>query len=116
MKKDLINKLKDAGVPDIRIGEYFEHRVGSHSDDRGGASDAPCYCNEDKIPTLSELIDACGDNFVRLEKAPMMWIAYSSLIRKTPEFNGVIVGPGDTPEEAVAIMLIALYEEKARKE
>ena len=24
--------------------QKFEHRVGSHSDDRGGESDYPCYC------------------------------------------------------------------------
>lgn len=27
---------------------YFEHRVGSHSDDWGGDSDLPCYCNKDE--------------------------------------------------------------------
>lgn len=27
---------------------YFEHRVGSHSDDWGGDSDLPCDCNRDK--------------------------------------------------------------------
>ena len=27
---------------------YFPHRVGSHSDDFGGESDYPCYCNQGK--------------------------------------------------------------------
>ncbi len=27
---------------------YFAHRIGSHSDDRGGDSDNPCYCNAGK--------------------------------------------------------------------
>lgn len=31
---------------------YFEHTVGSHSDDRGGDSDLPCYCTRDTEVTI----------------------------------------------------------------
>lgn len=55
---ELARELKDAGFPKIRIGENFNHTVGNHSDDRGGASDYPCDCMKDYFPTLEELINA----------------------------------------------------------
>lgn len=36
--REMIGRLKDK--------DYFEHRVGAHSDDFGGESDLPCYCNK----------------------------------------------------------------------
>lgn len=34
------------------MSKHFEHTIGSHSDDRGGDSDNPCYCpTDDPKPT-----------------------------------------------------------------
>jgi len=38
--------------------DYFEHRVGSHSDDYGGESDNPCYCNKPKAIQLHHVLQA----------------------------------------------------------
>jgi len=55
---------------------YFEHRIGSHSDDWGGESDNPCFCNKSvcrdfgcpchttpTVPTESwdKMYDACAE-------------------------------------------------------
>ncbi len=44
---DQIEKTKDKMCCGKCDG-FFAHRVGSHSDDRGGDSDNPCYCNAGK--------------------------------------------------------------------
>lgn len=57
------------------------------------------------IPTLSELIEACGDGFHGLWVIQDEWEAFSELD------NGYIVGKngeGKTPEEAVAKLWLAL--------
>jgi hypothetical protein len=58
------------------------------------------------IPTLSELIEACGDGFSSLENGGDDWGAYSTLIT----FWNDPVGYGKTPEEAVARLYIALNQ------
>jgi len=102
MEYELAKKLKEAGFPNIRIGDYFEHRVGSHSDDRGGESDYPCYCNEDKFPTLSELIEACGKRFLWLKKD------YDNGEWYAEGYALGIVHLCKTPEEAVANLWLEL--------
>lgn len=92
--KELARKLDKAGFPDITIDEYFEHRVGSHSDDYGGESDYPCYCNKDKFPTLSELIEACGKNFAGLSRT--LKNEYCAVGE-----SGDIAMYSKTPEEAI---------------
>ena len=57
MDYSLARELKDAGFPNIRIGDYFEHTMGSHSDT---TDSEPCYCNQDRFPNLEELVEACG--------------------------------------------------------
>ena len=37
---------EEKGICCLKCSGYFEHRIGSHSDDRGGDSDYPCYCNQ----------------------------------------------------------------------
>lgn len=111
MNEEIIQKLKDAGFPNIRIGEYFAHRIGSHSDDRGGESDYPCYCNKDRLPTLSELIEACGERFYSLTKIKKdEWQCcgdndYNLGLKTIKNFN-------KTPEEAVSNLWLALNEKK----
>ena len=83
-------ELKDAGFPHERCNT---ERV---------------YCEDPAhFPTLSELIEACGDKFQRLEtpikatkREKTWWYAHST----EPEDFTV----GDTPEEAVARLWLAL--------
>ena len=36
---------------------YFEHTIGSHSDDRGGESDVLCFCNKDTPTPADDWLD-----------------------------------------------------------
>lgn len=62
------------------------------------------------LPTLSELIEACGDDFVSMNKRPDGWRAFAD----NEEFTGfdtmmpVVSAVGSTPEEAVARLWLAL--------
>lgn len=111
MKNELAKKIKNSGFPNIKSGEHFDHRLGSHRGDYGGDSDYPCHCNEDKFPTLSELIEACGDRFKALIKRKDGWIT-------TQEYTNEVLtllmegyaSSGSSPEEAVANLWLKLNE------
>lgn len=109
---ELAKKLKDAGFPQWNYqkkGDVFC---------RG--TDKECY-----IPTLSELLEACGKGFyalyspVDLYTPPgeafglMAWVAVSPgseyLPGKVIDF-GHKAGAASTPEEAVANLWLALQE------
>lgn len=108
MNYELAQKLKDAGFP-IRI--LGEEELG-HMED---PDDCPFYIptEEDEdgtvycTPTLSELIEACGNEIHRLwrvdesyDDGKTKWCATG-----TNDFND---GTGTTPEEAVARLWLAL--------
>lgn len=66
-----------------------------------------------RIPTLSELIEACGDKFIHLKKVPGVffgvawrWEAIANL--EIPREKHHLIGVGRTPEEAVAELLIMI--------
>lgn len=92
MNYELAKKLKDAGFPQYSIECLFDPKL-----KEWGASDMACS------PTLSELIEACGDQFYELCKTDYDWIAncYS-------DKNRVVYERGDSPEEAVANLWLAL--------
>lgn len=94
-------KLKEAGfplkeVPDPILGGPF------YKDD-----------GEDRIyhyPTLSELIQECGDEFTGLYETPMFKDSNGDLKKWTAHSRQhTSMGIGDTPEEAVANLYIALH-------
>lgn len=90
MTYELAKELKDAGFPQ-RGGE-----IGTRDRETGSES---VYA-----PTLSELIEACGNRLTVLENWGEGWTAYEEqldLIGKEAK--------GKTPEEAVAKLYIALY-------
>ena len=105
MDYELAKKLKEAGYPQIRIGEHFNHRVGSHSDDYGGSSDAPCDCLQDRFPTLEELIQACGDEFGALVRKNGSWCAIRMTDLENADERGYI---GKTPAEALCRLWLVL--------
>jgi hypothetical protein len=54
------------------------------------------------VPDLSELITACGDQFLGLEKTGELWFASSE-----EDGNMPVGSKGKTPEEAVARLWLA---------
>lgn len=90
-KYKLALRLKDAGFPQ-HPNDYDAH--------------ADCWtdvCN----PSLSELIEECGDNFMALEKLDNIWLAlYKG--KKINLNNLEDIPQGKTPEEAVAKLWLGL--------
>ena len=100
MNYELAKQLKDAGFPQEGKGETIGVSGGliEHSGD--------VY-----LPTLSELIEACGEEFYsllrsatsdgeKMDKGLSLWHAII--------YQEKSVGTGETPEEAVARLYIAL--------
>lgn len=61
-----------------------------------------------EAPTLSELIEACGDNFVKLEKVPSGWGAFGRMEKYTDLTSDTMQCGGLTPDVAVARLYLAL--------
>ncbi len=106
-------KLKDAGFP------YIQKKVAFNLYEKAwkyipSEESGPIATDQQLVPTLSELIKACGERFVALrhwdlEKADIELsekiIGYdSSWMAETYERQGF----GSTPEEAVAHLWLAL--------
>lgn len=104
MNYELAKKLKNAGFPQGKE-EHCTYQA------------CPCHsrkkCNECsncwwiKLPTLEELIDACGERFVKLEQHEgninnFGYLAFGKGI-ETPLY-------GKTPSEAVANLWLALQK------
>lgn len=93
-----VEKLKDAGYP---LKQVY-----------GGLVDQ-VFGDEDhfEVPTLSELIEACGDRFYALTTSSFStffkWNAYGKakeeVVDNSKYDRDRFVGGGDTPEEAVAL-------------
>lgn len=114
---ELAKELKGAGFPQgsatgnhhdgggwiDEIGVYRHHET---------TDDAECY-----VPTLSELIEACGDDFTKLEREVGNPFDYSNLLNETVWWSAPYndyVNPGATPEEAVARLWLALNGSRER--
>ena len=97
MTYDLARKLKEKGFPQkskgVYMGEEYEDNV--------------------SIPTLTELIEACGDRFAQLHKwsggeEKEKWMACSeSNWGNTPDG---IEAYGNTAEEAVAHLYLEIHK------
>jgi len=91
MKYKLAKQLKEAGFPQVDISSLPQERYWSKEE--------VCY-----IPTLSELIEACGDEFRNLTKDNEIWS--TNFIQGSEYDYGET--EGKTPEEAVAKLYIKL--------
>jgi len=91
MTYETAKKLKDAGFKQTGI-----HSPLTYSRKEG----EPYY------PYLNELIEACGESFYNLVKQ-QVWVA-----RAYNEKEDEYVGTGNTPEEAVAELWLALNKTK----
>ncbi len=119
MKRDLAKELKIAGfpMPPYRAGHHFY----PHEDDNTWTDAArrqgvtvTFYDLEDRLrdlrngyncPSLSDLIEACGVCFSRLSITKTLWTAESD----SPEQ----VAMGDSPEEAVGRLWLALNRDRS---
>lgn len=91
MNYDTVKKLKEAGFP----------QTGNNRDSAGELINIDgCY-----IPTLSELIEGCGDEFYSVVYATDNdWRAYT----ETDQWNISATAGGKTAESAVANLYLAL--------
>jgi len=94
MNYELAKKLKDAGFKQEGSGLLMNGNVYAL-----GFSEPT---GDMYYPTLSELIEACGESFYNLVKQ-QVWVA-----RAYNEIEDEYVGTGNTPEEAVAELWLAL--------
>lgn len=98
MNYELASELKEARFP---IHEY------------SGEYES-CYCGAESskecVPTLEELIEACGDRVKRIEKKRSLWHAVEAdeCCDDPRDYFGYCHTSGKTPEEAVARLWLAL--------
>jgi len=118
MQYSLAKKLKAAGFPQ---GKYIDHIDEEFKDERKvEVMESIGYDRNNlpfKIPTLSELILACGGNFQLVERIcvhkinQQEWqaIAVKELTPRKREDEEIIgIGYGDTAEEAVAELWLTI--------
>lgn len=97
MNYELAEQLRDAGFPKLELW-----------DDNFSEKDKNINTEYDNqyIPTLSELIEACGDLFQVLWKREDGWIAKSWINDEIKENYHEALG--STPEEAVARLWLVI--------
>lgn len=97
MKYELLKRLRDAGFP---------HYWGT-----AWLPETPIEIAERWYPTLSELINACTESGAKFQVGQTYTEPWNARIQKI--LNGVYYERnGDTPEEAVAELWLALNEKK----
>lgn len=80
-KQEKLREIMYRFCPEIgKEEDYFPHRIGSHSDDYGGDSDLPCYCNKPKPPTLEHLLRAINKPVKMLTKIPTVPIDVAKIL------------------------------------
>jgi hypothetical protein len=97
MKEELAKKLKDAGFPIPECPAWIIN---------GDGPMGAVIWKDKYIPTLSELIEACGKRFFKLQFHERDgWSAQSNIFTG---FDTLEKGGYSTPEEAVANLWLAL--------
>ncbi len=110
---DLAKKLKDAGFPFRRIkgGESYGSNAPQAEDKKGDLYGYLDFNPEGKteigeqhffVPSLSELIEACGKGLLQLVRNSSGWTAYPTDLSKT------LAQSASTPDQAVALLWFAL--------
>lgn len=101
IKKEIALKLKESGFPMDLSGDWVSTKG------------IPILENERVyIPDLSELIDACGNSFYRLDKMVHTelgkWLAHGHLVKGDTTTR--LLEYADTPDEAVANLWLKLNQ------
>lgn len=100
MTYDQILKLKEAGFPQMEKGKF----ITKNNEVLDYQLSYTVY-----LPTLSELIDACGDSFEALIRQAGGWAAtHNHENYGTRQVSNSNIG--STPEEAVANLYLALHQ------
>ena len=116
MTYELAIKLKDAGW-NLRVISVEEVKLHGLLDDNtnkqillgeNGWSKAPDSLGYYLVPTLSELIEACGDKLESLNKIISVSYGVENGWRVRDD-NGTIHSQYDTPEDAVANLWLAIH-------
>jgi hypothetical protein len=111
MNYALAKRLKDAGFPQ-------ETKAYSRWECPHGFTpwSTAHVCNEPaiKLPTLSDLIEACGDQFIELDRADSQWLAQGGQIVDDCSLRRHKSEVGTTPDEAVANLWFALHTDNNR--
>lgn len=91
LDSNLAKELKETGFPKHKCADFVEGEI-------------ICgLCDQGINPTLSELIEACGDNLYALYRHYGSWQAHSNSDQWDTE-----IADGATPEEAVARLWLEL--------
>lgn len=124
MDYELAKQLKETGFPqELKLGTGIVYDNGKVTDFVCQGNGDECDCTTPnyagygigewvRFPTLSELIEACGDNFIELDNLAgipdenKVWKAIGE--RYLLEEVERHFGEGKTPEEAVAKLWISL--------
>jgi len=94
MNHKLAKQLKEAGFPHNWCDYDFK------------------YCDEDCFPTLSELINACGENLYSLSRHGVGWLVYGGRGKGEDKNQEMYVEVGKSPEEAVVKLYLKLNAPK----
>ena len=97
MTKEVAKKLLDCGFPKEKCEMVYTGRLVEATSDIDGSPLGLMVSEYFFAPSLSELIEACGDRFTLITGVDGKWLA-----TKYTGHNERNAGEGDTPEEAVA--------------
>ena len=98
MTYELASKLKNAGFPNVVLNN-------------GMSSDGETVKYTHITPTLSELIEACGEDFDNLTKGRFIKKGWMCNYAHDDQANEDWNSEGSTPEEAVANLWLELNKE-----
>jgi len=107
MNYELAKKLKDAGFP--QNGKVVNKKAFTFD----GVGKEYAIEDTDEVfyfPTLSELIEACGDGFNVLIRSTFLTKGVKPEFRASSGSGGAPSSEGKTPEEAVALLYLKLHE------
>ncbi len=113
MNYELAKKLKDAGFPqDFNVMEpdwiWEEDTTLSQRIEDTGINKLKI-----KLPMLSELIEACGDDFESLNKTKKGWEAWGTYWCCDEHGEGKKIENGPTPDVAMAKLWLALNKKSS---
>jgi len=114
MNYKLAKQLKDAGFPQIGESDNYIKKDGRTHDEIIAEMNVAVehqYVEIEEsdclVPTLSELIEACGEGFPFLTKKGNVWVCCDP---DSAKYN--VITEGKTPEEAVGKLYIKLNNAK----
>lgn len=107
MDYELAKRLKDTGFPQKHLNLWDDKCDKEHS--LGMATE----CCGVYIPTLSELIEACGDKITSIERIEDKWRAtWLDKVNRGTTYTPCFFEDGETPEVAVANLWVELNKNK----